>query len=191
MRVMKARQRGGEEERERRSEDVGCSKTLKSFPPPPPAIPEGEPDLRARGLKSVRAFDAELHRARRGEARQGEAGRGEERRGEARRGARRGKEARSRDNSRVNLPRVTVARARTREYATSVYLYAPRYPAASSRRRYTREDRPHFVTYTGLFFTTRAHAEKERERERKRGVLLSIIIALSPRAFRISELQLC
>lgn len=81
---------------------VGCSKTLKSLPPPLPAIPEGEPDLRVRGLKSVRAFDEHytvLQRAR-CDAMRCDAVR---------------KGARTRDNSRINLPR---------EYRRDIYCRA-------------------------------------------------------------------
>ncbi|EGI67788.1 hypothetical protein G5I_03662 [Acromyrmex echinatior] len=71
---------------------------LKSFPPPPPAILKGEPDLRVRGLKSgylrYQAFDAETgvttsavwQEKRRREARRGKARRSGVKRGEARRG---------------------------------------------------------------------------------------------------------
>ena len=102
-------EREKERERERERERVrGCrmQQNLKSFPPPPPAIPKGESDLRARGLKSgylrYQAFDAETgvttsaaRHERRGEAKRGEAKRDETGRSEARQGeARRGEERR-------------------------------------------------------------------------------------------------
>ena len=145
--------------KERERERVrGCrmQQNLKSFPPPPPAIPKEESDLRARGLKSgylrYQAFDAETgvttsaarHEKRRGETRRSKARRGgakrcEARRGETRRGKawrgeakhgvarreRRGRETRSRDNWRINLPRVTVALARTRISDKCVPVRAP------------------------------------------------------------------
>ncbi|KYQ49974.1 hypothetical protein ALC60_10997 [Trachymyrmex zeteki] len=88
--------------------------------------------------------------ARRSKARRGEVRRGEARRGEARRG---GKESNRRARTNANK----------RQVCTCTRPDIPR-----PRRRYTREDRPHFVTYTDSFFTARPERERERERESER-----------------------
>ncbi|KYM81821.1 hypothetical protein ALC53_07815 [Atta colombica] len=168
---------------------------LKSFSPPPPAIPKGESDLRARGLKSgylrYQAFDAETgvttsaarHEKRRGEARRGKARRGGAKRDEARRGEeRRGKETRSRDNSRVNLPRVTVALARTRISDKCVPVRAPisRGLVGDTRARTDRISSriPARFSPRDRSAEKDSKSERKRKREKERGVLLSIIIAV-------------
>lgn len=99
-------------------------------------------------------------------------------RDEARRGETKcGKETHSRDNSRVNLPRVTVARAptRMRDKCVPVRASISRGLVGDTRARTDRIS----SRIPARFSPCDGSAEKENERERGEGsVLLSIIIAV-------------